>query len=550
MAPPALELPEIRSLIGTFLNTKDLVVCTQISKAWHASFASILWKTIRFSTKNEHLRRNTLIMRNIRRCAYMIRHLSYEGFDSSQQFTLGKECQFLETLTLQGTIPLARDYYTRCSVLLLQNKKTLVTLRLLDFGKQYTEPTWDAYIWDGVAQLMNLTTLYIRHTKLCTGTRFDALWFVAPQLERLELENLVINPPETYTPRLLPRMRHLVLKKLNDPDKQVEQWISQCPNLKSLCWHVNGHVYRKAPFVFPEEAFVKFLSTTQPPQPQSPPRLSSSYPSLHSSKRSFWTQLESIEILTSYYARIRNDDTLSLFLSSPPSPLKTITFGVGIEPGFESLQALETHFSTLRELNIRYCKVHSKDVRDVLIGCRTLETLIASELHAREIINSPPWVCTQLRVLRVFINMLPKTTVIAAANNDGSTTTATVEIPERIDKRQQRYIYGRLAALHQLTVLDLRLPFENDENETTEEIEANPVGFAFRSMTPSLDYGFKLLESLTKLQDLGVASSTPGQPGRHEFEWVQDHWPHFPFPNRYYARTSQVRWRQKTLEQL
>ncbi|KAF9425588.1 hypothetical protein BGZ94_007394 [Podila epigama] len=169
-------------------------------------------------------------------------------------------------------------------------------------------------------------------------------------------------------------------------------------------------------------------------------------------------------------------------------PLQVVCFPKA-EIALETIFVLKYHFAHLHEIDIRFCRrVPSTTVRDILTFCPKLQKLAAFSLHARDIIKSLPWVCHRMRELAISINLL----VVA-------------DIPEAIDKKQQRYIYQRISQLTELRSLDLGLPVDvstNQEGFGAANIGEITVGFPHREMRPSVEYGLEHLGSLSKLQNL------------------------------------------------
>ncbi|KAK3833672.1 MAG: hypothetical protein J3R72DRAFT_453033, partial [Linnemannia gamsii] len=106
----ALDLPEIRAIVGSFLARQDLIICAQVCHAWLHSFKPLIWReTILRSSQNPT--RSTYLppppLEDFHRHGQLIRSLVLEGPVSRKEVLLGLGCTRLEHLRLSATIPVA-----------------------------------------------------------------------------------------------------------------------------------------------------------------------------------------------------------------------------------------------------------------------------------------------------------------------------------------------------------------------------------------------------------------------------------------------------------
>ncbi|KAG0024288.1 hypothetical protein BGZ80_004528 [Entomortierella chlamydospora] len=74
----ALDIPEIRNLVGRFLTVNDAISCVRVCKAWSRDFVSLIWNSIDFNT-----------------------HTSFEKLDSNVVFKNGNHIRVVKDLGTQ-----------------------------------------------------------------------------------------------------------------------------------------------------------------------------------------------------------------------------------------------------------------------------------------------------------------------------------------------------------------------------------------------------------------------------------------------------------------
>ncbi|KAF9908856.1 hypothetical protein EC991_009376 [Linnemannia zychae] len=106
----ALDLPEIRAIVGSFLSRQDLIICGQVCHAWRHTFKPLVWReTVLRSSHNPA--RSTYLppppLGVFHGHGQLIRSLVLEGPVSRKEVLLGLGCTKLEHLTLSATVPAA-----------------------------------------------------------------------------------------------------------------------------------------------------------------------------------------------------------------------------------------------------------------------------------------------------------------------------------------------------------------------------------------------------------------------------------------------------------
>ncbi|KAF9537705.1 hypothetical protein EC957_007787 [Mortierella hygrophila] len=106
----ALNLPEIRSIIGQYLTRQDLIHASKVSHTWRQSFKPLIWReTILRSSQNPN--RITYLppppLSIFREHGHLIQSLTLEGPVEAEEVQLAAEgCKRVEHLRLSATVPL------------------------------------------------------------------------------------------------------------------------------------------------------------------------------------------------------------------------------------------------------------------------------------------------------------------------------------------------------------------------------------------------------------------------------------------------------------
>jgi hypothetical protein len=156
--------------------------------------------------------------------------------------------------------------------------------------------------------------------------------------------------------------------------------------------------------------------------------------------------------------------------------------------GPRTLKALDSHLHSLVDLSFTYGD--SSLILDVLCSCPTLEILHVPGIFASEITESRPWVCHQLRELKIRI------------------------LVRETEQDLQPFVFERLSTLVRLTRLDM--------SYSCRDSSANGV-LEFR-----LDCGLGQLASLQELRTVGFYHGSKVKRSQRlkmkDVEWMIDSW--------------------------
>ncbi|KAI8601305.1 hypothetical protein EDD21DRAFT_374797 [Dissophora ornata] len=354
-----LNLPEIRSLLATYLRRGDLARCIRVCMAWHASFLPALWSTLYPKSMSEqpYLSRAVLL-----RHRHYVRHLAC----NRGVFRYHADTQFpnLQTLLIFG------DQLLSTTVVALHPH--ISSLKLGVTASQCVPPLF----WRvATATLHNLVELGLVGVQVAKVDCAD-FWKICARLKTLILQKTTIaeGPPAA-----------VILLKLQDIQISTEYGLShdrqldlmaRAPQLIHLCWHC-------------PTLSICIAITDQLTQ---------------YSTRGTWPHLQRLDLGRS----MASDTQLSLIVSKMycVTELSVMTARFGLF----CLAALRPHFPWLNILHISK-SLHSTGefIPEILASCPHLESLKADTVLALEIIKGRRWVCQRsLKVLSLFFQMALK----------------------------------------------------------------------------------------------------------------------------------------------
>ncbi|KAF9357338.1 hypothetical protein BGX34_009421 [Mortierella sp. NVP85] len=187
------------------------------------------------------------------------------------------------------------------------------------------------------------------------------------------------------------------------------------------------------------------------------------------------------------------DEELAFILNGARSGLEGIEdLELGdCELGTQTLKALNIHFSTLVRLDIYSAKFSVRSIpSDLLCLCPRLEVLKANDVFAKNVAERGPWICQQLRKLRICFRF---------------------QVSEQ-DLHQ--LVYERLSTLIRLECLIIEYPIA-DRSDCID-------GLVIR-----LDCGLGHLASLQQLTDFNIVRTYNNrfrQPEREDLVWMVEKW--------------------------
>lgn len=262
MAAHPLQLPEVLFSLGAYLDASQVLQCSKVCRVWYEAFAPLIWENLHVHANLLEDRQDLKSSRHARYISFRppkpsplstnsspeqpepsptedevglseflqsrgtwLRSICYHGHGSTLQFSLGKDCTKLRSLSLQGPVPFlgnetlplsnehsatralrihgdgggpySRDYQERCKVLLRQNREHLQHLTLRDFergaGTKLVPgyPAWNPLYTcgSGFHQLRSLSLVRCG----LRGREVKTLWAIGPTLETLTLHSVSLN---------------------------------------------------------------------------------------------------------------------------------------------------------------------------------------------------------------------------------------------------------------------------------------------------------------------------------------------------------------------
>jgi hypothetical protein len=343
-----LDMPELRSLIVSSLESKDLASCVRVSKHWRdLLFHPHLWRAIEAGA-----RRGPPIDD-----IYNHRHL-------------------IHTLVLHGVlIRLDKENYTNLRTLSINSPhvsgQSTISLNLIRFPSLVNLALSDVdlapIIWTTLSSHPHPITLelYTVHIKDVDAPIF---WHACQNLEYLRLANVTIKHGALLADTLFNRMRYLHMGIIRGFDDLVRMDLMlRCPRLEYVSWIHDPEDINQRTF--------------------------------HPVQNNHWLRLSKLHIvyplqdtdMAAILKGVGNDFGTVVYLNANGKALKEQAF-----------RALSRHFNTLTYLSLTECQPDvSWAIRDVLCGCPNLEYLKATSISDRDIAEGGPWVCTRLRELDI-----------------------------------------------------------------------------------------------------------------------------------------------------
>ncbi|KAF9944790.1 hypothetical protein BGZ72_001958, partial [Mortierella alpina] len=434
----ALVLPEVLYCIGSSLDNKQALICSQVCSTWYLNFAPIVWENVHIgrpksnvSDKYVYQRKLEPRMRSIdlksegcnpreqlgfiREKASWLRSLTIHKHVSPQQFTLGKECTQLRAISIEGPIPFdndyTRDYWNSCKALIKQNKSRLtsLTVEVMQFDIWYKPdlgvPRWDPFL--SCAGHTNLTELKLVFCNI-RGRHLKPFWKICERLEKLTLDNVSLDisrlpthdqiqhnskvtraarakaaTKKSATPPPLPPTRFPLLRELtltealnSGPERYLDHIIADCPRLESLNWTLEHAMTIYA------EPFINYILAGT------------------------WPLLDKIRLNVFFFSF--TEVHLAALLHHIRKPLKILSLINEYLPMYEDQTfniMKERHFSTLEEIHLSSLG-NDCWVQDLLASCPSLKIIRAFRLDAAAVMKDKrPWACLGLKVLRISLEI-------------------------------------------------------------------------------------------------------------------------------------------------
>jgi len=444
-----LEIPEVTAHVVPYLCDGDLASCVRVSKGWRDIFLPHRW-------------------RDVTRLFLFDRSAGYRHVGPNQE-ALNKHLHLIQDLTLQGHFhedDMCPHPNLRHLKIYYHNSGVVVNHVREIFNWDITEisPLLDRLLVSNFDVDRQSCQRLLEHPRLRnlelsrTGITPDAgqaIWEACKNLERLSMSWVSFKGkrPSIPTDTVFTRLRTLRIEEVRDlSHSQQLSMVLYCPRLES---------FELKNYYFEARMVIK-----------------------HPVQKDRWSQLDNLGI--SSYPR---DEEWASILESIGNCFENIPclhLLIG-EFGPRSLKALGPHFNNLVDLRLTSC--NSSVILDVLCSCPMLEILHVPDIFANDIAEGRPWVCQQLRELKISI------------------------LIKETDRDLQPLVFERLSTLARLATLDMSCAFSDNDEGVLE----------FR-----LDCGLGQLASLQELRTLVFDGGFTARPRQQlemkDVEWMIDNW--------------------------
>ncbi|KAF9178008.1 hypothetical protein BGZ51_008182 [Haplosporangium sp. Z 767] len=469
------EVPEIRTLIGHHLDRSSQAKCMLISTAWHATMLPLIWSTINLNVTQPL---NNPSPSALERNCYLVKNLKIIKLPSQEYAVLNYPN--LRTLNIMDWIStsdsLDPPICNRESSVVMDSltRLTLSDIKIKDSDR----------FWRAIARLPSL-----KHLETNWMTLSLPFWEACSKVEVLHLFFVKVLEYPQDDRMTFPRIKKLALSLDPASGSSVSEQLSlmsRCPLLESLIWCPKNH--RSTP---PPHVFEKQVSAGQ------------------------WLRLEELFLHFPSFS----DRNIAFILGAMS---RVIVFGnTQTDFGQLSFKALRHHFSTLRELDLYASDGATSEMfAEVLASCPGLQKLLGNVVYAKDLVQSPPWVCLSLRTFGLTIRLdLVDTVTITETGLASGSRPMTISSDEL-----QRLVFGRLAGLTQLEVLnmsDRELPFEQ------------------MALSLHLENGLELLGNLKDLREIHFMGTEQFME-EEDVEWMLEHWRKLEFVNGYLNADVQI----------
>ncbi|KAI8354829.1 hypothetical protein B0O80DRAFT_449807 [Mortierella sp. GBAus27b] len=464
--PPGnpLGIPEVASIVASYLKGQDLARCVRVSTTWQALFLPHRWQVIKVGSRLITPHRtpsNITCFRfgphptDIYRHRHLIRDLSIHGDSAGLD-------KFHYPHLHKLTVNYSRD---------TEDKEREIFLEFTDMFPCLTEVVLisvkvDAASWSLISLHQHITKLSLYYMEIKAADS-QAFWEACLKLESLSLDNVTIEDGWIPTNVSFAHMHTLTVFQVHQLDRNSQlQLILQCPELKVLLW---SSTFQE------EEPFVSMVDTIT----------TNCWP--HLNQLTLNCGLQSKE-LTSILEAVGNLVTLKL---------------IRYRWMEQSSLALNRHFSTLVRLELeRNRDFPSSSLRDVLCYCSQLEVLSGGDVLAWDIVNGGPWTCQRLRTLDICIRV------------------------GEWERDFQPEIFRRLSTLTRLEFLTMTIPEDNIDGLGVLEFQL-VHGLGYLANLRKLKYVNFISDVDEDEEDEHGEGDNNGycpQLGKDEIAWIQLNW--------------------------
>ncbi|KAF8975994.1 hypothetical protein BGZ46_008668 [Entomortierella lignicola] len=534
-ASQLFDITEILLEISFYLGQDDLVIATEVCKAWNTALRPQLFRHIRVSYIPKYNSDVAFIpsFETLKANSYMIRSLQIINKPLGKKFVEYLKLDNLFNLErfewvrgYKGGCYISRDHWGRTLDFLRTNGSTLKDINI-EYHHQGNHPQF----WKVLAQ--HCTSLkHLRVQRFGIGSQEDFLWFwlACRNLETLSLHNVCFPwHIELYYPTLIPninaqaeRLQEILdneepkirsgsqtsralkeqddvfnnskeylfpfLKKLSIQGAaylgKVSELMKECPSIESFhCSH--NYLYDYGGFTTP---IISSVST---------------WPNLHSISlpHAHWRDENMATFLKSLNPQIDPLDYRQLIHNQATRKLRLMSF-TNSTFGRESWGVLRfhRHTETLEYVDIRNSILRGDGILAVLTSCPNLKTLIAPKIHAGYISENrdQPWVCLGLEHLRMGIEFSQGRFIMLPVLPPG--------VEQSTREEMQIDCINQLCRLYRLKTLAMADCMSGD--------------MPAKSLSLKLDEGLYQLAGLRNLEEISFRDPI----GELEIVWMSKNW--------------------------
>lgn len=352
-----LDIPEITSTVGLYLEGGDLASCVQVSRIWRDMFLSHRWRTVRVGINPE--KRHIEFLGPNPEALYVHRHL-IQDLTLFGQVAVPDEYEYPNLRHLQVDMGDNMDSNESISMDL-----TMTFPHLVKLGLDYVQ-TGSAF-WEALSAHQHIRSmrLWCIRVEFVDTPRF---WDVCRKLESLELSRVEIEGEGISKDVVFDRLRELVMWDISGLEERGQlDLIVQSPMLESLEWWLGSLMDSE-------------LKLTDQPL-----------------RNNHWPHLNKLHI----NCDLQDTDVASILQSVGNGHGNIVDLRLGYL-GEEGSRVLRSHYSAL--VKVDFASFHSASsslILEILCCCPRLEILRAKDVLAKVIAEHRPWVCQQLRELEI-----------------------------------------------------------------------------------------------------------------------------------------------------
>ncbi|KAG0267701.1 hypothetical protein BG011_000012 [Mortierella polycephala] len=367
----ALNLPEIKILVGEHLDRKSIYACVQVSHSFRAVFSPFLYKFLILGSSDASSTQARVAPKTLSANAYHVEELSLAGQWAVEYYEIQyPRLRVLRLDKLKYGPQVLLDQISKAFALgnLARLNPTVEFLSIVRLGLHLPDSFWDA-----ISQEWHKPwTLLIQDISV-SEYNADAFLKACARFENIELYEISLEPVAAPLTHCFRRIKTLSIAFHPQPHlmSALDQlaFIKCCPELTSLTWDLRGLIL---PLQELKEAF----------------------------KEKTWPKLDSLRLLKT---SIESDELQGVLDIAPPLKVLELWSCSFTRVALNSLE--NRHFKTLVKLQLGNLVGLSDNMAlAVLSGCPLLEDFVGGQILAQNIAKwSRPWVCERLKSLRIYI---------------------------------------------------------------------------------------------------------------------------------------------------